>query len=49
MWMAIQEAISAARFVIADVRVLDKKQTSHKQNVTLGAVKKNGLFSKVCG
>ena len=45
VWMAIQEAISAAGFVIADVRVLDKKQTSHKQNVALGAVKKDLVIS----
>lgn len=41
VWMAIQEAIVTAGFVIADVRVLDKQQGSHKQNVALGAVKKD--------
>lgn len=41
VWMAIQEAIISVGFVIADVRVLDKQQGSHKQNVSLGAVKKD--------
>ena len=45
VWMAIQEAMQAAGFVIADVRVLDKKQGSHKQNVAARAVKKDLVIS----
>lgn len=45
IWMAIQEAIVSVGFVIADVRVLDKQQGSHKQNVSLGAVKKDLVIS----
>ena len=41
VWNAIQEAISKAGFVIADVRILDKKQVSFKQATTIGAVKKD--------
>ena len=41
VWNAIQEAILKAGFVIADVRILDKKQVSFKQATTAGAVKQD--------
>lgn len=39
VWVAIQEALQRARFVVADVRVLDKKQGSQKQVVAPGTVR----------
>ncbi len=45
VWMAIQEALSRSGFVVADVRVLDKQQGSHKQNVAAGAVKQDLVIS----
>ena len=44
IWNAIQEAMLAAGFVVADVRVLDKKQGSFKQ-VTSNAVKRDLVIS----
>ena len=44
VWRAIQEAIGAAGFVIADLRTLDKKQLSFKQ-VTSAAVKQDLVIS----
>lgn len=41
VWNAIQEALMQAGFVVADVRVLDKKQVSFKQATTAGAVKQD--------
>lgn len=45
VWIAIQEALNRAGFVIADVRVLDKKQGSFKQVNTTTAVKKDLVIS----
>ena len=45
VWGAIQEAISRAGFVIADVRTLDKKQGTFKQLTTTGAVKSDLVIS----
>ena len=44
IWRAIQEAIGAAGFVVADVRTLDKKQGSFRQ-VTSTAVKQDLVIS----
>lgn len=44
IWRAIQEAIGAAGFVVADVRTLDKKQGSYRQ-VTSSAVKQDLVIS----
>ena len=44
VWNAIQEAILSAGFVVADVRMLDKKQRSFKQ-VTSTAVKHDLVIS----
>lgn len=55
VWNAIQEAIQRAGFIIADVRVLDKKkgttkQLSYsmavKQDLVISAYKPNGSFEK---
>jgi hypothetical protein len=45
VWNAIQEAIVGAGFVIADVRVLDKKQGAFNQVVAASAVKKDLVIS----
>ena len=45
VWNAIQEAISRAGFVVADVRTLDKKQGSFKQVTTTQAVKQDLIIS----
>lgn len=45
VWNAIQEAISAAGFIVADVRTLDKKQTSFKQANSFSAVKQDLIIS----
>ena len=44
VWRAIQEAVSSAGFVVADVRTLDKRQLSFKQ-VTSSAVKQDLVIS----
>jgi DNA modification methylase/predicted RNA-binding Zn-ribbon protein involved in translation (DUF1610 family) len=44
IWRAIQEAMGTAGFVVADVRILDKKQRSFKQ-VTSSAVKQDLIIS----
>jgi hypothetical protein len=44
VWSAIQEALSAAGFVVADVRTLDKQQSSYRQ-VTSTAVKQDLVIS----
>lgn len=44
VWNAIQEAMSAAGFVVADVRTLDKQQGSYRQ-VTSTAVKQDLVIS----
>jgi transcription elongation factor Elf1 len=44
VWNAIQEAIQAAGFIVADVRTLDKKQGSYRQ-VTSSAVKQDLVIS----
>ncbi len=45
IWNAIQEALQAAGFVIADVRTLDKKQGSFKQVTSANAVKQDLVIS----
>jgi DNA modification methylase len=45
VWNAIQEALQKAGFIIADVRVLDKKQGSFKQVTSVGAVKQDLIIS----
>lgn len=45
VWVAIQEALQRAGFVIADVRVLDKGGTTIFQDSTTMAVKKDLLIS----
>jgi len=45
VWNAIQEALQAAGFVIADVRTLDKKQGSFKQVTSASAVKQDLIIS----
>lgn len=45
VWNSIQEALQAAKFVVADVRVLDKKQGSFKQVSTTRAVKLDLVIS----
>lgn len=45
VWNAIQECLQRARFVIADVRVLDKQQETFKQVTTAAAVKKDLIIS----
>lgn len=44
VWNAIQEALLSARFVVADVRTLDKQQGSYRQ-VTSTAVKQDLVVS----
>jgi len=44
VWNAIQEALSSAGFVVADVRTLDKQQGCYRQ-VTSTAVKQELVFS----
>lgn len=44
IWNAIQEAVNAAGFVIADVRILDKQQGSYRQ-VTSSAAKQDLIMS----
>jgi DNA modification methylase len=45
VWNAIQDAMSKAGFVIANVAVLDKKQGSFKQVTSAGAVKNDLVIS----
>jgi hypothetical protein len=45
VWIAIQSALEKAGFVVADVRVFDKKQLTMKQQTTTGAVQKDLLIS----
>jgi DNA modification methylase/predicted RNA-binding Zn-ribbon protein involved in translation (DUF1610 family) len=45
IWTSIQESIQRARFVVADVRVLDKKQGTQKQYTTANAVKQDLVIS----
>lgn len=45
VWNAIQEAIMTAGFIVADVRTLDKKQTSLKQATSYSAVKQDLIIS----
>lgn len=45
VWTAIQEALSRAGLVVADVRILDKKQKSFKQATTSGAVKQDLIIT----
>ncbi|MDD4496204.1 MAG: DNA methyltransferase [Eubacteriales bacterium] len=45
VWNAISEAILRAGFVIADIRILDKKQSSFKQITAASAVKQDLVIS----
>lgn len=45
IWNAITEAISRAGFIVADVRVLDKKQGSFKQVTSTSAVQQDLVIS----
>ena len=45
VWNALQEAMQKAGFVLADVRILDKKQGTFKQMTTNGAVDKDLVLS----
>ncbi|WP_195923519.1 DNA methyltransferase [Clostridium tepidum] len=45
VWNTIQEALLRAGFVIADVRILDKKQGTFKQITTNSTVKKDLIIS----
>ena len=45
VWNAIQEAILRVGFMIADVRVLDKKQSSFKQETSVSIAKKDLIIS----
>ena len=45
VWNAIQEAALRVGFVVADVRTLDKRQGTFKQQTTTGAVKQDLVIS----
>ena len=45
VWNAIQEAMSSVGFVVADVRILDKQQSSYRQVTGITAVKKDLVIS----
>jgi len=45
VWNSIREALLRAGFIVADVRVLDKKQGSFKQVTSQGAVKQDLVIS----
>ena len=45
VWAAIQEAMEQSGFIVADVRVLDKKLGSYNQNVSAGAPKSDLIIS----
>jgi DNA modification methylase len=45
IWNAIQEAIQKSGFVIADIRIIDKKQETMNQMTSKGAVKQDLVIS----
>ena len=45
VWAAIQEGLQHAGFVVADVRIIDKKQNSFKQATSAAAVKQDLVIS----
>ena len=45
VWNAIQEAMTSVGFVVADVRILDKQQSSYRQVTGITAVKKDLVIS----
>lgn len=45
IWNAIQESLQKAGFIVADVRVLDKKQGTFKQYTSSGSVKQDLVIS----
>ncbi|MBT4089539.1 MAG: DNA methylase [Deltaproteobacteria bacterium] len=45
VWTAIQEGIEQSGFMVADVRILDKKLGSYNQNVSAGAPKSDLIIS----
>ena len=45
VWAALQEALGAAGFVVADTRVLDKTQDSYRQATAVNAVKQDLMIS----
>ena len=45
VWNAIQEAVLRVGFMVADVRVLDKKQSSFKQETSVSIAKKDLIIS----
>ena len=45
VWIAIQEALTRAGFIVADVRTLDKKRGSFKQVTSTSAVKQDLIIS----
>jgi hypothetical protein len=45
VWAALQQALADAGFVIADTRVLDKKQDSYRQATASNAVKQDLMIS----
>lgn len=45
VWNSIQEALQRAGFIVADVRVIDKKQGSFNQVSSLGAVQQDLVIS----
>jgi DNA modification methylase len=45
VWNAIQEALQRAKFVVADVRTLDKKKKTHTQVTAHGAVDQDLIIS----
>ena len=45
IWMALQQALERSGFIVADVRILDKKHGSIKQVQTKGAVKQDLAIS----
>jgi len=45
VWNAIQEALSSAGFVVADVRTLDKQQSSYRQVTAASAAKQDLVIS----
>ncbi len=45
VWNAIQEALIKVGFIVADIRILDKKQGSYNQNTANSAVKNDLVIS----
>lgn len=45
VWLAIQESLSSAGFVVADTRVFDKEQLSYRQITAKNAVKRDLIIS----